>query len=308
MTAHTFWDREAADPILTSWMFDPLVRQYILTTISGTDELLWPVDWFARWIGKRHFARGLSIGCGTGPMERDLVRRNLVDRIDAFDGSANSLRVAVETARAEGMSSRIRYFAADFNQPALPHNVYDVVIIHQALHHVAKLEKLLRSVLGAMQPGGVLYLDEYIGPSRHDWTDELIAPHRRLYRTIPEAARRVDEVPFQIQVPDPSESIRSAEIIAELEKGFDVQAMRGYGGNVLSVLYPYIDFTKAPGAIERLIAEERRVLAAGERPYYAVIVATPKQNLRRRWASIRYFLEPKLKRIVREVYDPLRSR
>src|SRR5215208_3845008 len=147
MSSHTFWDREITDPILTSWMLDPLVRDYILTSISGTDQPMWPVDWFTRWLRGRHFRRALSVGCGTGPMERDLAAKNIVDRIDAFDGSTNSLRVAVETARSEGLGSRIHYFAADFNEPFLPRNTYDLVVIHQALHHVAKLEKLLRAVL-----------------------------------------------------------------------------------------------------------------------------------------------------------------
>src|SRR5512142_1331767 len=104
MTAEHFWDREVAAPTHTSWMEHPRVREYILRSIARSNNGLWPVDWFMTWLAGRTFARALSIGCGTGPFERDVVRKNLVDRIDAFDGSTNSLRIARELARTEGMA------------------------------------------------------------------------------------------------------------------------------------------------------------------------------------------------------------
>ncbi len=301
MTAEHFWDREVVAPTHTSWMEHPLIREYIVRSIARSEEGEWPVDWFMRWLGSRRFPRALSIGCGTGPFERDVVRKNLVDRIDAFDGSTNSLRMARETAKGEGMSSRIRYFAADFNEPFLPRRTYDVVFIHQALHHVAKLEKLLRCVMLALKADGVLYLDEYIGPSRSEWNDELIAPHRAIFESLPAHARRTPALALPIQVDDPSEAFRSAEILPQLAIGFDVAEFRGYGGNLLSVLYPAVDFDKAPEAVPSVMAEEQRRLAAGEMPYYAVIVATPKRNLRKLAASWRYFWEPKVKRLGREI-------
>ncbi len=301
MTAEHFWDREVVTPTHTSWMEHPLVREYIVRSIARSEEGEWPVDWFMRWLGSRRFARALSIGCGKGPFERDVVRKNLVDRIDAFDGSTNSLRIAQETAKAEGMSSRIRYFAADFNEPFLPRSTYDVVFIHQALHHVAKLEKLLRHVMLALKPHGLLYLDEYIGPSRSDWNDELVAPHRAVFENVPQHARRTTTLAIPIQSDDPSEAFRSAEILPQLHIGFDVREFRGYGGNLLSVLYPAVDFEKARDALQSIIAEEQRRLASGEMPYYAVIVATPKRNLRKFVASLRYFSEPKAKRLGREI-------
>src|SRR5687767_12651143 len=167
-------------------MEHPIIREYIATTLSGTEHGIWPLDWLQNQLPDRRFRRALSIGCGSGALERDLIRRNLVQRVDAFDGSTNSLRLARNEARNLGMTSRIGYYAADFNEPALPKRTYDLVLIHQALHHVAKLEKLYRAIMRALTPDGVLYLDEYIGPSRTDWKDELLAPHRRVYDALPQ--------------------------------------------------------------------------------------------------------------------------
>ena len=143
-----FWDREVVQKQHTSWLLEWWLREYANTLIGG-DMPMWPMDWFQRWLGGRTFERALTIGCGTGALERDLVRRNLVQRADAFDASITSLAIASTQAREEGMQSRIRYFAADFNAPALPTAAYDLVLFQESAHHVLRLEKLFHAVLRA---------------------------------------------------------------------------------------------------------------------------------------------------------------
>jgi len=298
-TAERFWDREVVAPTHTSWMEHPLVRTYINACIGSSDQPLWPIDWFEQSLQGRRFRRALSIGCGTGALERDLVRRGLVDAVEAFDGSCNSLRIARDTAAREGLGDRIRYFAANFNEPVLPRNRYDGVFIHQAAHHVAKLEKLFRAILHAMTSDGVLYLDEYIGPSRFAWNDKTIYEHRRIFASYSATQRRADTLPLPIQPDDPSEAIRSDEILPQLRIGFTVTALRGYGGNLLSVLYPMIDWKRTP--LHALIEREEQMIASGASPYYALVVAHPKRSLARTASSARYYLEPKLKRLLREL-------
>ncbi len=283
-------------------MEHPQIRDYILRSISGSGESLWPLDWFERFLGERRFPRALSIGCGTGALERDIVRRNLAESVDAFDGSTNSLRLAKEQAAGEGVSQRIHYFAADFNRPVLTRSKYDAVFIHQALHHVEKLEKLLRSVHHILKPDGVLYLDEYVGPSRNEWVHEMVEWHRQRYESYPPAARKIEPMPLPIEVNDPSEAIRSSEILEQVRVGFEVVAMRPYGGNVLGLLLPYLQVEElAQDEIDRLIVEEQKILARGEPSYYAIIVARPRRGFGGTLASARYFAEPKLKRIGREL-------
>ena len=146
--AGEFWDRELTDPIhTTNWMDDLRVRHRINAMIGG-GTLLWPIEWLEQQTGHRTFERALSIGCGTGPLERQLIERGIAKTVDAFDGSLASLHVARKEAEARGFGDRIRYFAADFNRPALPRGRYDIVLFHQSLHHVGKLERLLREEIG----------------------------------------------------------------------------------------------------------------------------------------------------------------
>lgn len=299
-TAGSFWDQEIAAPQHVSWLEHPQLHEYANGLIGGGTPT-WPIDWFTTWLRGRRFARALSIGCGGGALERDLLAHHLVTRIDAFDASIASLALARSLAHAAGMQDRIRYFAADFNEPRLPRGTYDLVVFHQSAHHVAKLEKLYRAVLLALRPGGLLYLDEYVGPSRFDWTDDLLREHRRVYRTLPEHVRTEPDVPFPIQKDDPSEAYRSSEIEPQLHIGFRTVARRPYGGTLLSVLYPLLRPGSAdPEILQALASEEERLLASGAPSYYTLIVARPRRWLGKVYANIHYYLIPKLKRLRRD--------
>jgi SAM-dependent methyltransferase len=272
-------------------MEDPLILQSIHERIGGATPAS-AGDWFVARLNGRTFERGLSVGCGVGNLEREAVRRNVCRKIDALDCSLYSLRVAKRDADNEGFSDRIHYFASDFNQPVLPRNTYDIVFFNQSLHHVAKLEKLLRAILLAMKPDAVLYLDEYVGPSRTQW-NEVIAPHRAVFASLPPAIRKSNFLPLPIQADDPSEAIRSGEIMEQLSIGFDFEAVRGYGGNLLAVLYPLMDWRRTPDQLKaRLIEQDREWATRGS--YYAVLVARPSRGLRKLFALMRWSfrLEP----------------
>jgi SAM-dependent methyltransferase len=254
-------------------------------------------------LGGRNFRRGLSIGCGSGHLERTILNLGVCETIDAFDGSEESLCIARAEAEKASLQDRVRYSLGNFNEPQLPPRAYDIVFVHQALHHVAKLEKLYRAILRTLQPNGLLFLDEYIGPSRHDWTDSNFAAHRRLYDSLPAHIRFEPLLPMPIAVDDPSEAIRSSEIVPELLTGFEIVSRVDYGGTVLATLYPFIK--PDDEVVASLIETERQWLRDGTRSYYTTIVAQPKRGAAGRVARALYFLVPKLKRIGREIRDRL---
>ena len=277
-----FWDRKVVQRQHCEWMALAPVRQHMNELIGGAAEPRWPIDWLESWLRGRTFARALSIGCGTGALERDLVARGLCERVDAFDASIASLAIAKQAAT----SDRIRYFAADFNRCALPRDKYDAVFFHQSAHHVRRLEWLFNQIVGALKPGGIVYLDEYVGPSRFDWNAERIAPQQAFYRALPRELRTADALALPIQQDDPTEAIRSSSIEPALRIGFDIAARRPYGGTLLSIVLPQMKST--PDALPWCIACERALLAAGVPSFYAVIVARPKRL--RLAASMRYAL------------------
>ena len=155
-------------------------------------------------------------------------------------------------------------------------------------------------MLRALKPDGLLYLDEYVGPSRTWWTDERFRREREIFEAlVPKEARYVERLPFPIIENDPSEAIRSGEILTQLEIGFEIVENRGYGGNLLSIIYPAIAWDRAPAdLLERLIQAERDLLAEGTPDFLAVIVARPKTGIARRIGVARYTWEPRWKRVV----------
>ncbi|HUR80820.1 MAG TPA: class I SAM-dependent methyltransferase [Thermoanaerobaculia bacterium] len=291
--AARYWDREVVAQEYQSWMSHPRVRWAINSAVSGSPHE-WPLDWFASWLHGRTFRRGLSIGCGSGSLERDLMQRGICQEIDAFDGSAESIRIATAEAANAGFGDRIHYSIGNFNEPQLPRDAYDVVFAHQSLHHVAKLEKLYRAVLRAMRPDGLFYLDEYVGPSSQQWNAKTFAYARAVYDMIPESQRLASVLPLPIEPADPSEAIRSDEILPQLAIGFDVIERRDYGGNLLASIFPYVEQSNA--LIDSLITAEQELLSAGQPSFYTVVVARPRRA--RFLAKGRYFTEPKFKRLI----------
>lgn len=280
------------------WMAIPEVRLY-LNSLIGNGEPLWPIELFERFLQGRTFDCALSIGCGSGALERELVQRGLCRSVDAFDGSVVSLREARREADRGGVGDRIRYFAADFNEPFLAKSRYDIVFFHQSAHHVAKLEKLYRAIMRALKPGGLVYFDEYVGPSRFEWDQqrELLDPHRRVFEKLSRSLRAVEQLNPPIQADDPSEAFRSSEIEPQLAIGFDLVGRVPYGGGILSVIMPNVR-TEAldPATLRQLIDEDRQAP-----PFYTLILAKPKRGLRGAIARARYWFEPKAKRVMRAI-------
>jgi SAM-dependent methyltransferase len=307
--ARSFWDKEVRNPTHNGWMAHPTVRHYINELISG-DKGGWPFDWFQATYPNRRFPHGLSVGCGTGALERDVLNRGICDTMDAFDGSTASLDIARSEASATGLSGRIHYFAADFNRTTIPRAKYDIVFFHQSLHHVSRLERLLRQVLVALKPGGLMYLDEYVGPSRTYWNDRTVAPYRAIYQFLPRHIRYWDEFQLPIQYEDLSEAIRSGEIISRLRIGFTIRHHRGYGGNVVAMMFPDINVDLLTDEIvQTMIASDRSVINSGEPSFHAILVAEPKSGFLGRLLAVgRYLAEPKLRRIGREVRGMFRGR
>jgi SAM-dependent methyltransferase len=270
------------------WTEVPEVREYVNDLIGGGESLA-PLEWFQRWLGGCRFAHALTIGCGSGDFDRQLITRGIAGLVDSVDASAVARETAGRAAAADGLGDRIHYLAVDFDEPVLPRTRYDLVCFHRSVHRVGRLEELFRAVLRVLSREGVVYLDGYVGPSRDGWNGELLAAPRAEYAAIAPELRLSDHLPHPTEEGDPSEAIRSNDIESRLRLWFDVVARRPYGGTLLSLVLPHLRLDRLPhGQIVRLIDAERVLLAGGMRSYYAVIVARPKRGVARTWARLRY--------------------
>lgn len=273
-----FWGRRLAEGGLRTWMQEEVVRHHINRRVTGS-EGLWPIEWYGRYLGPRRFGNALSLGCGDGALERDLLSKRICASITALDLSERALDRARSLAADAGLSG-ITYARADLNSLVLPPAAFDAAFFHQSLHHVEDLDACLRAVASALRPEGLMYLDEYIGPSRHQWSRQLLKEAEELFARLPRAVRRSRRLRLPVDWRDPTEAVNSSGIVAAVSRHFTILERRDYGGNYLSVIYPHLRLERLTPAerdeiLLELIRAEERDLAAGGASFHAVLVAAP---------------------------------
>ncbi len=227
------------------WMAHPMVRERINVLASGRADrdayghlevLLRARGW------EMPIERCISLGCGFGALERDLARRGMIREIDAYDLAEGAIAEARRFARAEGHDG-LRYHVADLEALHLPAASLDAVFAHQSVHHVEGLEGLFTDLRRALRPGGILHLHEFVGPTRFQWTgaqleavnalmDSLPPRLRRLPSGEPKGVMRRPTLEAMLAV-DPSEAIRSADIMRVLPQHFEILEERRIGGALL---------------------------------------------------------------------------
>lgn len=257
------------------WLGHPAVRAWINRRVSG-DPSLWPIACLRQILpGRLPLARALSVGCGVGNLERSLLDLGFVSSVTGIDESPEAIEEARHRAAEAGFADRVRYVAGDARAALSAERRLDAVFFHGSLHHFEHVGELLENVRAALKPGGVLYLDEYIGPSRDEWTLGLLARLNLVYRLLPRGSRRTRLVRAPVDREDPTEARESSRIPREVASRFRVLARRDYGGNLGHVIYPNL---LRPGeafeqAVAQLLRREDLLAGRGVPGFFSVIVA-----------------------------------
>ena len=233
------------------WMESPLIAgPYINRQISGDPADNWMI-WVKKVLVPNKLGRGLSLGCGEGCLERHATSLGICEAFDAFDISAQAIAIARAKAAREGFA-HIHYEVWDINKIQLPPEHYDIAFASSALHHIARLEHVLDEVHKALKPGCFFIANEFVGPSRFQWTDKQLQIINDLLALLPPRYRadlcrpghiksRVDQpTVVQMLLSDPSEAVRSAEIVPLIRQRFKIVRQTDFGGTILHMLLSHI--------------------------------------------------------------------
>jgi 2-polyprenyl-3-methyl-5-hydroxy-6-metoxy-1,4-benzoquinol methylase len=249
-----YWDKNVKNHeeinIPISWLDSSMVRSCCVKKISINNQE-YPIHQWLLWIKEKFVLTqlnyGLSIGCGSGSLERYAIKNNICLNFDAYDISEKSIAIAKELSKRENFSQLINYFALDVNGMILDHNKYDIIFFGSSLHHIKNLEHVLKECRDSLKPDGIVVLNEYIGPSQFQWTDKQLKIINELLEIIPPGLK-VDTITGEIKTNvsrssiehmnknDPSEAIRSAEIIPILNENFLIIDRIDFGGTILHML------------------------------------------------------------------------
>lgn len=271
------------------------VQAVLNRRVSG-DEDVDPYLWFlrTRLEGRLPVARALTIGCGAGDLERGLATYGFASAHDAFDVAPGAIEKAC-TAASEAGLGHVRYSVADGNDLRLEEDAYDVVFGVHAIHHIERLERLFEQVARALKPDGLFFMNEFVGPTRFQWSDRQLEVVNGLLRALPARYRRStvgdglkERVPrptiAEMVASDPSEAVRSIEILELAAAHFDLLEVRPYGGTVLHLLLHDIagNFSPSvpggPELLEAICDLEWALVSSGDLPSdFAVVVARPRR-------------------------------
>ena len=281
MAAPTRWDDGRFTSHLESlvWTASPVVRRYLHALVSGDPAC----DWLT-WAEHAHLSAGLDralvLGCGSGWLERAIAGRGRFRSIVACDFAAETISRARQAAEAEGVGG-IEYHVLDLENEALPEGPFDAVFANDVLHHIKGLEPLYTRIHSVLAPRGRLIFNEYVGPNRFQYSDERMALVNRYLRVLPDRLRwdpltgkllwkreRADV--DQLVWDDPTEAVRSEDVMPLARRFFRPEKEYLYGGGLLNpLLFGIVTNFRAGDPwddmlISRFCAAEERLTDAGK--------------------------------------------
>jgi 2-polyprenyl-3-methyl-5-hydroxy-6-metoxy-1,4-benzoquinol methylase len=105
-------------------------------------------------------ARVADVACGVGWAAIAIAKAYPQVRVDGYDLDASSIELARENARSAGVSDRVTFEVRNAADPAT-RGQYDLAVIVEAVHDLARPVEVLSALRAMLRPGGVaLIADE----------------------------------------------------------------------------------------------------------------------------------------------------
>lgn len=240
----------------------------------------------------RSFKRGISVGCGNGSKEIALIRSGVVEHFDCFEISDVRIKNGQAKAKSLGIADQISFRMEDaFAFTETNQGVeYDFVYWNNALHHMLDVENAVRWSHQCLQAGGVFYMNDFVGPTRMQWSDRSLEIASRVRQALPDkylvnhrdpqrllAKRLVRPDPDKLAAVDPTECADSARILASVKKYFADAEIILTGGVIyhtaLNDVLHNIDESEDKFLLDLLLIIDDLCTMLGE-THYAVAIAS----------------------------------
>jgi len=105
----------------------------------------------------------LELGCNAGWLTLAMAQRGAhATGIDIAEQAIQIARAYYDSIR-ETVLGTVEYHTADVNTVTLDANRYDVIVVKGTLHHLTRMDAVIREIHGALKPGGLLWVHDTHG-------------------------------------------------------------------------------------------------------------------------------------------------
>ena len=287
------WDKRAqnAANIPTRWWQFPSIIRHINKRVCGD-----PVDGLSHGLLRRlqahkpnvSWQRGVSVGCGAGQKEMELIRQGVVEHFDLYELAGLRLEQGRRRAERLGISDQVSWHHSDAFEDRSA-NRFDFVHWNNSLHHMYDVDDALAWSQHVLRSGGVFYMDDFVGSTRFQWSRSSLAAATMVRRLLPgrylldprDPAKRLARVvrrpdPEKLAARDPSEAADSGRIIPSLRRHFPGAEIITTGGAIyhlaLSDVLANLDEERDARLLGGLLWLDSAMARAGE-THYAVALA-----------------------------------
>jgi len=290
-----FWDKqvEAAGemPPGSAWWNTPFVIRHINRIVCG-DALDGLHAGFHRRINELVSTmpgprKALSVGCGVGTKEMDLMAGGEIDTFECYETSGATADLGNSIAEERGLGQRFKIHHADAFSTCAATD-FDLVYWNNSLHHMMDARAAIEWSYDRLRAGGLFAIDDYVGATYNQHSPELVAWGTELMASLPERLRKhwngVDVMPpFTARVSvddiiatDPSECADSASILPAISEIFpDHQVIKtGGAAYFYAMMHTFQNFTSETDvALLTTILNADREITHRTESQFAVVLA-----------------------------------
>lgn len=221
------------------WQANPHIVRGVNRCAFGVDSLTWGAG-LVQKLKVLHsdripFKQAVSVACGNGRKEMDLIVAGLVESFVLFELAEKRAEDGREIAARLGIADRVEFRVEDVfatGSNPLPDGAVDLVVWFNALHHMFDTPRAVEWSHRVLKPGGAFLMDDYVGPDRFQFSDEVVSMAHMVRSTLPDEVfehdgdytprgrKRPLATPEAVISVDPSEAADSARILPAVSRWF----------------------------------------------------------------------------------------
>lgn len=239
-----YWDRQSTKKSegRYRWWLSPTIIRHINYKICG--EYLDGFNAGALKLLKekqkgRVLESAISVGCGNGRQEMELLEQGLVKHISCYELSEICIEKGKRIAQEKGLSDRIIFHLGDFYESEENREeFFDMVFWNGSLHHMLDVEEAVKISHKILRTGGIFFCNDYVGASRFQWSDLEIAIINGVRASMPDEIfqnhnRWVKRPDIErMKESDYSEAADAENIIPSIKKLFNSPRIINTGGTI----------------------------------------------------------------------------